>query len=348
MQGAEANIDLEVFGRFGLTVTGVVPISDNVLKLETNQDSYRAEIVEKSESELDFTVSVWDQTNARGVLGLPRIRRTLDGKGYAPYGEPLADEEGDITQQYCLVTDWLPGRPCDFSISEDVNAVTRALADLHQKCRAMEIPPASDPRISWDKWQEAFVERTQDLENFKQLASTRSPGTFVDRVFLNHFDAFSREAHAATEFFTSQAFLDLADQSRRELTLTHHRVSAADFVISDGEACIIWLGQAHLGPQILDLSKVMVAGLRKAGWSLTRADELLSHYQSVEPLEPAEFQAILAFLRFPQKFWRVASRYYLSKGPWTEEEALTRLQAAVRKETARDSFLAAFEARYCK
>lgn len=348
MQGAEATLDLAVFGRFGLDVVGVIPIKDDVYRLDTPQGAFRTHIVEDSEAELDFLLSVWDQAIASGLSGLPRIRRTLDGKGYAPYGEPFANEEGDVAQRYCLVTSWVPGRPADFSVASDVDAVTRVLADLHRKCRGIQIPLDSDPQISWDKWQEDFVERAQDLENFKQIASNRSPGTPLDRLFLDNVGAFSREAHLAAEFFTSQAFLDLAEQSRKESTLSLHTMSAQDFVISGNEARIVWLGRAHLGPTIADLSRILTAGLRKSGWSLPRAEELLSIYQSINPLKPVEFQALLAFLRFPHKFWRVANRYYMGKEQWTEEEALAKLQAAIRKDRVRDSFLAAFEAKYCR
>jgi spore coat protein I len=69
--------------------------------------------------------------------------------------------------------------------------------------------------------------------------------------------------------------------------------------------------------------------MRKCNWNIQKASLLLDAYEEIFPLSSDEIIIMKAMLLFPQKFWRVANRYYNSRRSWAQKNFTGMLEEVI-------------------
>jgi len=57
--------------------------------------------------------------------------------------------------------------------------------------------------------------------------------------------------------------------------------------------------------------------------------EIIEDYCSIAPLEREDLVLMLSLFEFPQRFWRIAERYYKDKTTWEEKTFLAKYNDTV-------------------
>lgn len=83
--------------------------------------------------------------------------------------------------------------------------------------------------------------------------------------------------------------------------------------------------------------------MRKCNWDISKVEVILDKYCSVEPITREELEVMKLILQFPQKFWRVANKFYNSRRSWSERSFMGKLQEVVDEMEDHRRFLADFE-----
>ena len=67
--------------------------------------------------------------------------------------------------------------------------------------------------------------------------------------------------------------------------------------------------------------------------------ELIRGYDRVRKLSPEELKYLYVYLAYPEKFWKIANRYYNSLKEWLSGRNIENLEKVVAQEVAREQFL---------
>ena len=66
--------------------------------------------------------------------------------------------------------------------------------------------------------------------------------------------------------------------------------------------------------------------------------DLIRGYDRVRKLSPEELKYLYVYLAYPEKFWKIANRYYNSHKAWLSGRNIEKLEKVVAQEDAREQF----------
>jgi len=85
---------------------------------------------------------------------------------------------------------------------------------------------------------------------------------------------------------------------------------------------------------IMDLVKFIRRVMKKYYWSYPIARLIVDAYQTGNQILPDELGVMKAVFYFPQKFWRISTRYFHQHGDYYPERLLRKLQKYLENKTA--------------
>jgi len=228
-------------------------------------------------------------------------------------GRPYSVLEG----QLYILTPFPEGHECEFGDDNDAVLAATALALLHRSGRgfrysgAYEYSPNDAGRIL-----ESLTRRYDEMLRMKRKAE-RERGAF-DYVYLSCVDKFTALAEESLELIKGPEYRRLVEKAASEGVICHRDYSYQNIIINGTMVTVT--GFESCGQEILiyDLVNLLRRKMRKCDWDIKKAAMLLEAYTKIEPLSSDEIVVMKALLLFPQKFWRVANRYYNSRRSWAQ------------------------------
>lgn len=106
---------------------------------------------------------------------------------------------------------------------------------------------------------------------------------------------------------------------------------------------VIGFDKAVTGVQIQDFYQLFRKMMEKWDWDISLGDSMLEAYQSIRPVPEEEWQLLRPLLVYPEKFWKVANRYYNNRKSWIPEQNMQKLlqtmeQAKKKEESIKTLF----------
>ena len=83
--------------------------------------------------------------------------------------------------------------------------------------------------------------------------------------------------------------------------------------------------KAVTGVQIQDFYQLFRKMMEKWDWDISLGNSMLEAYQSIRPVPEEEWQLLRPLLVYPEKFWKVANRYYNNRKSWIPEKNMQKL-----------------------
>ncbi|HHT62377.1 MAG: CotS family spore coat protein [Bacillota bacterium] len=329
---------LPVLNQYDLSVKGIIPIQEDVYRIETPRGVYCLKCANKGEHKMLFIYSVLKHLVDNGFHKVSAPVPTQDGS-------PLAKLDREIY----FMTEWVFGNPCNFKRNDHLTQATITLAEFHKYAKEAVLLPGAKARVMYKKWPHVFRTRTDELKAFKKtVQDKRTPNVFEKR-FLSHANHFIELAEKACQTLNNSAYEKIAQRAEKEKTFTHRDVAARNFIIGEKkEAFLIDFDYSRFDIRAADVVRLTERSLRDEKWNKDKGELVFKTYNKVYPLEPEQYQVMLAFFQFPQKVWRLANRYFIGKYPWQEEGYLKKLMSAIRKLSYQEKFAQFFEEKYCK
>jgi spore coat-associated protein S len=90
----------------------------------------------------------------------------------------------------------------------------------------------------------------------------------------------------------------------------------------------------------------MIKVLKRSDWNIENAKLIFDSYNEVSPLEEEEYRVIFAFLLFPQRFWRLANRYYYNEVNWQLNTFNNKLEELISEQEKYVRFIEEFKSIY--
>jgi len=257
-------------------------------------------------------------------------------------GDVCVDAGGDSF----ILMRWVSGREPNFGRGAELAACVETLAQFHLAARGFVPPAGIGVRDRLGRWVRSFARHLKDLESFHVRAGEASPPTEFDRLYRDAYPWLLSRARQALDTLLSSAYQGHVTRARRQLPVVHGDAAARNFVCDDaGVAWLIDLDNCNYDLRTSDIYRLVRRTIKKQHWDFSLARSIIDHYEQVSPLESAEFPLILARLQFPQKFWRIARRYYRRHSPrfdWAPEKFAAKLHEYLASRTETEEFLRRF------
>jgi CotS family spore coat protein len=302
-----------IMNHWGLTVLSYKKIKD-VFKVKTESGFKNLKVSPLSPKRLLFVHQAILYLQNSGFQGMYPIIPASDGRTYVSDGR----------YAYSLF-DWIEGRQCEFGNLTELQDATRLLAEFHQKTSGFIPPDHSNMRNRLGKCLRHFEEHYQDLLDFKEIAAAMPDDPFA-KTYLNQVDFFLPIAARAIEKLRDSSYPELVKTARQNHTFCHGDPAARNFILTpDLRTYMIDFDSCRLDLPVMDLIKFARRVLKKYRWKFHIAKILVDAYHEVNSLTSSELEVMKAVFYFPQKFWRMSTRYFHHHDRHSPERALEKL-----------------------
>ena len=233
------------------------------------------------------------------------------------------------------------GRECSFDNRDDLIKAARLLASFHSKSKGF-IP--SDMNISMDELGKLPAYLLKRLEEIKKLKKIACKGrTKFDCLFLNNVDNYIAAGEGVLEALRLSNYNEMVNDCRSVKSLCHHDFTYQNLIVSDEVMSLMNFEYCCYELKVYDLANFIRRKMRKCFWDIREAKIILDEYRTIESLSSDDMLILKLMLIFPQKFWRVANKYYNSNRSWSEKSYIQRLYEVIDEAPYHNNFIKQFD-----
>lgn len=295
----------------------------DVFKVKTNQGVKNLKVSPLKPNRLIFVHQAIQHLIKSGFTGMTPIIPAINQETYV----------SDGLYAYTLF-DWIEGRQCDFANQRELVDATRVLAQMHRHTFGFVPPPHSNMRKQLGKCLDHFKERFYNLQEYQQTAR-RMPNDCFAQVYLENCDYFISLAAQAIAKLKASNYHELVIRAGIEEPFCYGDPAARNFILSpEGRVFLIDFDSCRLDMPIMDLVKFIRRVMKKHHWSYPTARVIMDAYQEVHRLSPDELGVIKAVFYFPQKFWRISTRYFHRHDDFYPDSLFRKLQKCLQNKEA--------------
>lgn len=325
MQG----IDRDIYETFGLDVKTIVPYKDSHM-LITPKGKKLLKKMPFSAERIEFIHGAKEHLAYNGFDNIDRYMCALNGQPFFVYED----------SNYCI-SEYIEGRECNFDNEADLCDSALLLANMHKASRGYIPPEGSKVQDDLGKLPAYFRKRLEDIKKLKKLA--KRGRTSIDLMFLEYVDYYCALGEDALMQLEKSSYAQLAEEARANAQFCHHDVTHHNIICSGDKFFLTNFDFCCFELKVYDVANFIRRKMRKCNWDISKVEVILDKYCSVEPITREELEVMKLILQFPQKFWRVANKFYNSRRSWSERSFMGKLQEVVDEMEDHRRFLADFE-----
>lgn len=313
---------------YGIKVTSIKPCRAGYV-LETEKGKKHLRQCQCSENRILYVHGAKEHLFNNGFVNLDTYSVTVNNK-------PFMEIEG---QNY-VMTPFIEARECEFSDDTDTIRASTALAQMHIAGIGFKHEYES---ISGDlgKLPESLGKRYDEILRMRRKAE-RERGAF-DYIYLDCVDKFIELAEESLSLLGGTEYPRLVKKTFIEGGICHHDYSYQNILIKGHTTFITGFECCTEELRIYDLVNLLRRKMRKCNWNPQKASLLLDAYGEIAPVSKDEISVMKAMLLFPQKFWRVANKYYNSRRSWAQKNFTGMLEEVIAEYNDHVRFMKQFD-----
>jgi CotS family spore coat protein len=322
-------IKKEIADVYNLDIKGIVPYRGiYIINMSNGKKALRKSRF--STERIEFIHGAKEHLQKSGFTNIDRYLCTIMNK-------PYVQLNGEI---YTL-SNYIEGRECNFESREDIIRAAELLAKFHKAAKGYIAPSGCRIKDELDKLPISFNKRLTELKRLKRAASKGKRN--FDRVFLQHVDYFCDQADKVIKQIETNAYQNAVKVASLERTFCHHDFTHSNIIHSEDKVFLVNFDYSCYDLKVYDIANFIRRKMRKCNWNRTEARLILKKYLSIEDLSKDEIFVMKLMLQFPQKFWRVANKYYNNKRSWAEKVFFSKLEETISEIKYHESFMQDFD-----
>ncbi|ERI90229.1 spore coat protein, CotS family [Clostridiales bacterium oral taxon 876 str. F0540] len=230
----------------------------------------------------------------RNDVKVPRILPTKDGGRFVCYEDMLF-----------ILTPWIDGEKCSYDNIQNVLDASTNLSDIHRRTESFVPIEGSSNREEFEDIYASLSKHFQQLLICSNNAFKY--GDKFSKLFLQFFDV---------NLLLAQISMDISatiNNSNLKKCLCHLDYVNKNIIFDNyGNIWTIDFDKCKLDYRIHDISYFFRRLLKRDNtkWDLELTINCLKLYEEKNPLTLDEFKALIVYLAFPQKFWKISRDYY--------------------------------------
>lgn len=327
--------EFEVERQFGIKIDNI-KANKGVYYLKTNKGERCLKKINYGPQKLLFVYGAKEHLIKNGFKDVDRYFLNIDGEPYALVNEDL----------YTL-SEWLDGRECDFHNIEDVKIAAKALAKLHEASKGYDPPENSKLKTDLGRWPTLMAKRVKSLDKMRDMVRKKNNKSSFDLLYIKSLDFYKKIGKEALKTLEESAYESLCAIAEIEKGFCHHDYTYHNIIIGqDNHISIIDFDYCKREVRTFDISNFMTKVLKRCNWNMEFATAIIESYNEESPLKEEEYKVLFAYLQFPQRYWRLANRYYYNEVNWGQNTFASKLEGIINEQEEYLNFLGQFKDKY--
>lgn len=299
--------ETEISTQFGFEINELIP-AKGVYQIKTSKGNKCLKKINYGTAKLMYIHKAKEHIIGNGFKNIDRYNLT-------PEGAPYAIVNDDIY----VVTDWIEGRECNFKERDELKRAAEELGSFHLCARGFVPDENIKVRNDIGKFPATLEKRVMTLKKMRDIARKNKRKSEFDLLYLSNVDFYMNLAYDAINKVDVNAYNRVCEKSIMEKVLCHHDFTYHNILFDTREGLhIIDFDYCKSEIQIYDVSTLIIKSLKRLDWKSEYASLILEAYEGVKPVSEDEKNVLRTMLNFPQRFWRLANRYYYKEAGWNE------------------------------
>ena len=181
-----------------------------------------------------------------------------------------------------------------------------------------------------------YLRHNKELRKINHFVSRRKKKSDFERLFLEQFPLFFKQCEEALK-------LSQNNHGMPALSLCHGNFHHHNVLFCAGQMMVVHFERAGLGLPIHDFCNFKRKIMEKQNWDVNLGLEMLREYHRLRPLDASAFEEMVVRLSYPEKFWKLANRYYVSNKVLGSKLYQEKLEAEMKRNESRQNYLLALK-----
>ncbi|WP_368489513.1 CotS family spore coat protein [Clostridium sp. BJN0013] len=327
--------EFEIERQFNVKIENIKP-SRGVYLLKTNKGMKCLKKINYGTQKLLFVYGAKEHLTKNGFPYVDKYSVNIDGNPYAIINEDI----------YTL-SEWIKGRECDFKNREDVINAAKCLANMHIASKGYEPPENSKLKTDLGRWHHLMEKRVKALDKMKDMGRKKNNKGNFDLNYMKVVKFYKDFGKKAIEVLQDSKYDELCSITEGEKGFCHHDFTYHNIVVDGNDTFnVIDFDYCKREIRSYDISSFMIKVLKRSNWNVENAQLIIDSYNEVSPIKEEEYKVIYAFLLFPQRFWRLANRYYYNEVNWPTNTFNKKLEELIAEQEKYIDFIKKFKEIY--
>lgn len=327
--------EFEIERQFNIKIE-VIKANKGVYYLKTNKGERCLKKINYGPQKLLFVYGAKEHLIKNGFDCVDRYYLNIEDEPYALVNEDL----------YTL-SEWLNGRECDFHEIEEVKLAAKTLAVIHEASKGYDPPENSKLKSDLGRWPHLMSKRIKSLDKMRDMIRKKSSKSNFDLLYLKSMEFYKELGRNALNTLTTSEYNVFCVEAEENKSFCHHDYTYHNIILAeDNKVNVLDFDYCKREIRTFDISNFMIKVLKRVGWNVEFAKEIIKSYSEVSPLKDGEYKVLFAYLQFPQRYWRLANRYYYNEVNWAQNTFSNRLEAIINEQEEYLKFLEEFKKEY--
>lgn len=327
--------EFEIERQFNIKIESIKP-NKGVYHLKTNKGEKCLKKINYGAQKLLFVYGAKEHLINNGFNKIDKYDLNIDGEPYAIVNEDL----------YTL-SQWIPGRECDFYNMEEVVLASKNLAMLHIASIGYEPPENSKLKSDLGRWPHLMEKRIKALDKMRDMIRKRTNKTEFDLNYIRTMQFYKDLGKKAIDVLNDSDYYRICEETEKDKSFCHHDYTYHNIIIDEENSInVIDFDYSKREVRVFDISNFMIKVLKRNNWSFEFAKGIIEGYCSVNDLLSEEYRVLYSFLLFPQRFWRLANRYYYNEVNWGQNTFNKKIESLIEEQQEYMRFIDEFKEYY--
>ena len=327
--------EFEIERQFDIKIESIKP-NKGVYLLKTDKGTKCLKKINYGTQKLLFVYGAKEHLIKNGFPKVDRYCLNVDGSPYALVNEDI----------YTL-SEWIEGRECDFRNDDDLIKAARSLAYMHIASKGYEPPENSKLKTDLGRWPNLMEKRVRSFDKMRDMVRKKGNKTKFDLNYMKAMQFYKDLGKTAMNVLDDSQYMDLCRITEEEKGFCHHDYTYHNIII-DTDECVNVIDFDYCKREIrtYDISAFMIKVLKRVDWNIEYAQLIINAYNEISPLKEEEYRTLFGFLLFPQRFWRLANRYYYNEVNWPLNTFNNKLEELISEQEKYIKFIEDFKKIY--
>ena len=327
--------EFEIERQFNIKIESL-KANKGVYHLKTNKGERCLKKINYGPQKLLFVYGAKEHLIQNGFSLVDKYYLNIEDEPYAIVNEDL----------YTL-SEWIEGRECDFHNIEEVKLAAKTLAMMHEASKGYDPPENSKLKSDLGRWTTLMSKRIKSFDKMRDMVRKKSNKNEFDLLYIKSMEFYKEIGRKALNTLENSEYINLCEVAQNEKSFCHHDFTYHNIILDESNNChVIDFDYCKRELRTFDISNFMIKVLKRVNWNKEFAYTILEAYNEVSPLVECEYKVLYAYLQFPQRYWRLANRYYYNEVNWGQNTFGSKLASIIDEQEIMLEFLEDFRKRY--
>ena len=328
LSAEEKKILQHVIERYDLKVSNFAKVR-SAYKVETDKGTMCIKKIKHGKHKVDNGDLLVKRLRDNNFRNTAKYIYTKDGHSYV-----------NISKYFFYVTEWIKGHECDLSDISEVENCSRLLAEFHLATNKIDTSKLAI-KNNLKNWPKLFGSILNDLEKYKRIIHRKKLKSEFDIMYLSYIDSYYSRGLYLLNMLNKSDYHKLSIEASKNKTICHDSFYYQNIIKMEDKYYIIDLDSIMIDLQINDLGKFIRRLMHKSEyqWDFEKALLIIKAYASINKLTKSEYEAMIALILFPHKFWKLGKKRYTKNKGWNESKYIDKLTKITKYNEPEQKFL---------